>query len=98
MADVTWLVQILAVLVVVLGVIVLYVAVLFSLAWFAHKAMKITKVWHFYSLAVSMRLHGKAADRLFWQAVQEKARRSRREATLIANTAMNNAPEESDEI
>jgi hypothetical protein len=62
MADVTWLVQILAVLVVVLGVIVLYVAVLFSLAWFAHKAMKITKVWHFYSLAVSMRLHGKAAD------------------------------------
>jgi hypothetical protein len=93
-----WISETFALLCAVTGAVVLYVAVLFGLAWFAHKAMKITKVWHFYSLAVSMRLHGKAADRLFWQAIHEKASRSRREATMIASVAMQNAPEESDEI
>lgn len=79
----------------VVGVIVLFAALLVAAAYAVNTIMEYRGVWRVYMLAVSIRMHGKDhADNQFWWAIKERARKSDWAAKMIANYAMEHAPKE----
>jgi hypothetical protein len=72
----------------------MFAAVLWALGWAVVKVMKLLRVWHLFVLAVAVRMHGKDyAERLFWQAVAERAGSHRLEADNIIRVVNQHAPE-----
>lgn len=68
-------------------------AALWGAGWTAVQLFKAFKIWHVICLAISIRLHGKDyADRQFWWAIEERAKRSDLDAKIISNHAMKHAP------